>query len=313
MVLNDEPIDLSVLATERRNPASAELDMLETEEILRVINDEDRLVADAVALEIPRIARAVDLIAEALAIGGRLVYIGAGTSGRLGVLDASECPPTFNTPPELVVGLIAGGDHALRHPVEHVEDQPEAGAEALKTIALTSSDLVVGIAASGRTPFVLGAMTYANSLGSATIGICNSPDSALSKVARVTIAPLVGPEVLTGSTRMKAGTAQKLVLNMLTTATMVKLGKTLGNLMVDVQSTNAKLRERAVGIVRDAANVPEPEARAALAAAEGEVKTAIVAATLRISPTEARERLAGAGGVIRVALAAPTAQTEPEP
>lgn len=295
-------IDLTALATEQRNPASAGLDLLDTEGILRVINTEDRLVADAVAREIPRIGEAVELIADALLNGGRLVHIGAGTSGRLGVLDASECPPTFNTPPELVVGLIAGGDHALRHPVEHVEDNPDAGAEALKGIALKRSDVVVGIAASGRTPFVLGATAYANSIGATTIGLCNSPASALSNVVDVIIAPIVGPEVLTGSTRMKAGTAQKLVLNMLTTATMVKLGKTHGNLMVDVQSTNAKLRERAVGIVRDASNIPEPDARAALDVADGEVKTAIVATSLSISPAAARKRLAVAGGVVRAAL-----------
>lgn len=307
MSLNEAAIDLSALGTEQRNPASVGLDLLDTEGMLGVINDEDRLVSEAVAREIPRIAEAVDIIAGALADGGRLVYIGAGTSGRLGVLDASECPPTFNTPPDRVVGLIAGGDHALRHPVEHVEDNPEAGADALQGLALTAGDVVVGIAASGRTPFVLGAIAFANAIGSTTIGLCNSADSALSKLARVTIAPLVGPEVLTGSTRMKAGTAQKLVLNMLSTATMVKLGKTFGNLMVDVQPTNAKLRERAVGIVRDAAEVDDVAARAALTAADGEVKTAIVAASLAISPADARTRLAATGGVVRTAL------TKPEP
>ena len=303
MSMTDQPIDLSTLATERRNPASAGLDLLDTSDILRVINDQDRLVAEAVALEIPRITAAVDAVATAIKAGGRLIYIGAGTSGRLGVLDASECPPTFNTDPGLVVGLIAGGDRALRHPVEHVEDRPEAGASALEDVALAASDIVVGIAASGRTPYVLGAMAYANSIGVTTVGLCNSPDSALSRVVKLCIVPVVGPEVVTGSTRMKAGTAQKLVLNMLTTATMVKLGKTYGNLMVDVQSTNAKLRERAVGIVRDAAEVSDAGARSALDAADGEVKTAIVASKLQIPAVDARQRLAAAGGVIRAALA----------
>ncbi|MDQ3657507.1 MAG: N-acetylmuramic acid 6-phosphate etherase [Chloroflexota bacterium] len=301
--MTDQPIDLSALATERRNPASADLDLLDTSDILRVINEQDRLVAEAVALEIPRITAAVDAIVAAIRAGGRLIYIGAGTSGRLGVLDASECPPTFNTDPGLVVGLIAGGDRALRHPVEHVEDRPEAGANALEDVALAASDVVVGIAASGRTPYVLGAMAYANSVGATTVGLCNSPDSALSRVVKLCIVPVVGPEVVTGSTRMKAGTAQKLVLNMLTTATMVKLGKTYGNLMVDVQSTNAKLRERAVGIVRDAADVSDAAARSALDVAGGEVKTAIVASKLQIPAPDARDRLAAAGGVVRAALA----------
>jgi N-acetylmuramic acid 6-phosphate etherase len=298
----NERIDLSALATEQRNPSSANLDTLDTEDILRVINDEDRLVADAVAQEIPRITAAVDAIVAAIHSGGRLIYIGAGTSGRLGVLDASECPPTFNTDPDLVVGLIAGGDHALRHPIEQVEDRRDEGARALEGVRLTANDIVVGIAASGRTPYVLGAIDYANAVGATTIGLCNSPGSTLSHIAQITIAPLVGPEVVTGSTRMKAGTAQKMVLNMLTTATMVKLGKTYGNLMVDVQSTNAKLRERAVGIVRDAANVSESTARASLAEADGEVKTAIVAARLGVSASDARSRLSGTGGNVRLAL-----------
>ena len=298
----DPSIKLAALATERRNPASAKIDLLDTEAVVRVINAEDQLVASAVEREIPNIAKAVDVITDALIQGGRLIYIGAGTSGRLGVLDASECPPTFNTDPDLVIGLIAGGDHALRHPIEQVEDRPEEGANALMSIGLTENDVVVGIAASGRTPFVLGAMAWANEIGSPTIGLCNSPDSALSRVAGISIAPVVGPEVITGSTRMKAGTAQKLVLNMLTTATMVKLGKTYGNLMVDVQSSNAKLRERAVGIVRDAAEITENTAREVLASAEGDVKTAIVTARLGIPPDEARIRLEQAGGVIRDAL-----------
>lgn len=296
------PIDLAAIATEQRNLASAELDLLDTEGIVRVINDQDRLVAEAVARELPAIAEAVDVISGAITAGGRLIYIGAGTSGRLGVLDASECPPTFNTDPNLVIGLIAGGDRALRHSIEHVEDRPEEGALSLKAVELTSKDVVVGIAASGRTPFVLGAIDYANAVGAPTVGVCNSPSSALADRVSISIAPIVGPEVVTGSTRMKAGTAQKIVLNMLSTATMIKLGKTFGNLMVDVQPTNAKLRERAVGIVRDAAGISNDDARTALEAAGGEVKTAILASIQGVSTDEARTRLDAAAGVLRTAL-----------
>jgi len=295
-------IDLSSLATELRNPASTEIDTLDTVDLVSVINEEDRKVAAAVSEELPNIAAAVDAITSALRDGGRLVYVGAGTSGRLGVLDASECPPTFNTDPDLVIGLIAGGDHALRHPIEHVEDQPESGAKALQDIGLTMRDVVVGIAASGRTPFVLGAIQYARSVGTTTVGLSNSPDSALAAVADLAITPVVGPEVITGSTRMKAGTAQKMVLNMLTTATMVKLGKTYGNLMVDVQPTNAKLRERAVRIVREATGADDSHARDALERAAGDVKSAIVALVLGIDATAARSRLDTANGVVRRAL-----------
>lgn len=300
---NSEPsIDLSKLATEQRNSASDDLDTLDTLGIVTVINYEDQLVAGAVRRELPQVAKAVDAIVDAIRSGGRLIYIGAGTSGRLGVLDASENPPTFNTDPGLVVGLIAGGDHALRHPIEQVEDRPEEGRKALEAVDLSAADVVVGIAASGRTPFVLGAVDYAKSLGCTTIGLCNSPDSELSKRVDIAIAPLVGPEVITGSTRMKAGTAQKMVLNMLTTASMVKLGKTYGNLMVDVQSTNAKLRERAVRIVMEATGTDDPTARQALIDADGEVKTAIIAILLGESSGSARDRLADAGGVVRRAL-----------
>jgi N-acetylmuramic acid 6-phosphate etherase len=296
-------IDLSSLATELRNPASTEIDTLDTVDLVSVINKEDRKVAAAVGEELPNIAAAVDAITSALRDGGRLVYVGAGTSGRLGVLDASECPPTFNTDPNMVIGLIAGGDHALRHPIEHVEDQPESGAKALQDIGLTGDDVVVGIAASGRTPFVLGAIEYARSVGATTIGLSNSPDSAIAAAADMAIAPVVGPEVITGSTRMKAGSAQKMVLNMLTTATMVKLGKTYGNLMVDVQPTNAKLRERAVRIVRESTGADDTAARDALERAAGDVKSAIVALVLGIDATAARVRLDTAHGVVRRALA----------
>lgn len=295
-------IDLSRIATEQRNPRTAEIDKVGTEEMLRIINAEDARVAGAVMENIPAITRAVDGIVDRIRNGGRLIYIGAGTSGRLGVLDASECPPTFNTPPGLVVGLIAGGDHALRHAVEHVEDQPEAGADALRAIDTSARDTVVGIAASGRTPFVLGAIAYANEIGALTVGICNTDGAQLSEAVQIPIPVLTGPEVVTGSTRLKAGTGQKLVLNMLTTGAMIRLGKTYGNLMVDLQPTNQKLRVRAVGIIRDAAGITDEEAAAALERAGGNVKAAIVSSLLGISPEEAQDRLNAANGRIRDAV-----------
>lgn len=291
--------DLSRIATEQRNPNSAEIDRLETIEMLRVINEEDARVAPSVATCLPAIAQAVDGIVERMRRGGRLVYIGAGTSGRLGVLDASECPPTYNTPPELVVGLIAGGDHALRHAVEHVEDDPEAGAAALAEIALTADDTVVGIAASGRTPYVLGAVAYARDIGALTACVCSSPGSALGKSVDIPIEVPSGPEVVTGSTRMKSGTAQKLVLNMLSTGTMIRLGKTYGNLMVDVQPTNAKLRVRAIRIVAEATGLSADEARLALEAADGNVKVAIVSTLTGVSTATAKQQLEQAQGRIR--------------
>lgn len=295
-------IDLSRIGTEQRNPRTMEIDRLETLEMLRVINAEDARVPGAVADVLPNIARAVDAIVARMERGGRLIYIGAGTSGRLGVLDASECPPTFNTPPGLVIGLIAGGDYALRHAVEHVEDQPEAGAGALRDVGLTEADTVVGIAASGRTPFVLGGIAYAQSVGAMTVGICNTAEAKLTEAVEIPIPVVTGPEVITGSTRMKSGTAQKLVCNMLTTGAMIRLGKTYGNLMVDLQPTNAKLRVRAIGIVRDAAGIPQDDAERALQAANGNVKAAIVSSMLGVSPDEAVQLLDGAGGRIRAAL-----------
>jgi len=300
--MTTEEMQLSQLATERRNPDSDKIDLLDTIALVTLMNDEDHQVALAVKRELPSIAKAVDAIADHLRSGGRLIYIGAGTSGRLGVLDASECPPTFNTPPELVVGLIAGGDFALRNAVESVEDQPQAGIEALRSVNVGQSDVVVGIAASGRTPFVLGAVHYANDVGAFTIGLCNSPRSSLSEIVRIAIAPSPGPEIVTGSTRLKAGSAQKMVLNMLSTGAMIKLGKTYGNLMVDVQPTNAKLRKRAIRIVRDAAGVEAHLAEGALLEANGEVKTAIVSLKLGIPVDDARKRVTAARGVIRSAL-----------
>lgn len=293
---------LARLATEQRNPASADIDLLDTEAMLAVINDEDARIAAIVRAEIPAIARAVDAITARIEQGGRLIYIGAGTSGRLGVLDASESPPTFNTDPALVVGLIAGGDHALRHPVESVEDQPAAGAAALDDARVSKGDAVVGIAASGRTPFVLGAMFRAREVGALTIGLSNTKDSLLSAAVDIPIAPIVGAEVLSGSTRMKAGTAQKLVLNMISTGVMVRLGKTYGNLLVDLQPTNAKLCRRAIGIVRQATGSSDEDAERTLSSASGEVKTAIVMAKLGLSKGAARQRLAAHGGRLRPAL-----------
>lgn len=266
---------LEKLLTEQRNPASENIDKLATEEVLRIINAEDQKVAAAVAAEIPNIARAVDGIVERLRAGGRLFYIGAGTSGRLGVLDAAECRPTFNVPAELVQGIIAGGEAALARATEASEDDRTAGVADLTAHGFAAGDALVGIAASGRTPYVLGAIEAARETGALTIGISCTPNSELAGVAAVAITPLVGPEVVTGSTRMKAGTATKLVLNMLSTAAMVRLGHVYGNLMVNVQPTNEKLRERARRIVSEAAGVDPDEAAAWLERAGNHVRTAI--------------------------------------
>lgn len=266
---------LEKLLTEQRNPASENIDKLATEEVLRIINAEDQKVAAAVAAEIPNIARAVDGIVERLRAGGRLFYIGAGTSGRLGVLDAAECRPTFNVPAELVQGIIAGGEAALARATEASEDDRTAGVADLTARGFAAGDALVGIAASGRTPYVLGAIEAARETGALTIGISCTPNSELAGVAAVAITPLVGPEVVTGSTRMKAGTATKLVLNMLSTAAMVRLGHVYGNLMVNVQPANEKLRERARRIVSEAAGVDPDEAAAWLERAGNHVRTAI--------------------------------------
>ena len=293
---------LGRLATEGINPTTADIDCWDALRIVRAMNAEDATVAAAVERELPRIAAAVEQIAERLRRGGRLVYVGAGTSGRLGVLDASECPPTFGTPPEMVVGWIAGGPAALTRAIEGEEDRGEAGRDDLVRLGVVAADAVVGIAASGRTPYVLGAVAHAAALGALTVGIACNPDSALARRVEIMIAPVVGPEVIAGSTRLKAGTAQKMVLNMLSTGAMIRLGKTFGNLMVDVQASNAKLRRRAIGIVRAATGLPEEEAAALLTAADGETKTAIVAALTGLDPTTARQRLAASGGLVRAAL-----------
>ncbi|HZT28682.1 MAG TPA: N-acetylmuramic acid 6-phosphate etherase [Bryobacteraceae bacterium] len=293
---------LEHLITEQVNPASEAIDTLPTEEVLRIINAEDRKVAETVAREIPAIARAVDAIASAFEQGGRLFYIGAGTSGRLGVLDASECPPTFSVDHSLVQGIMAGGEAALAHPTEATEDDPETGVRDLRERGFTARDVLAGIAASGRTPYVLGAIAEANRLGAATIGISCTPDSELARLARFPITPVTGPEVLAGSTRMKAGTATKLVLNMLTTATFIRLGYVFGNLMVNVQPKNSKLVDRARRIIARAAGVSYERAGELLAEAGDSVRTAIVMAKTGADREAAERRLAAAGGRVSQAI-----------
>ena len=290
------------LLTEQSNPASAGIARLSTEDMLRVINAEDQKVAAAVEQQIPAIARAVDAIAAAFEAGGRLFYIGAGTSGRLGVLDASECPPTFSVPPELVQGIMAGGESALSRATEVSEDDPALGARDLAARGFSSGDVLVGIAASGRTPYVLGAIAEARRAGAVTIGISCTPDSELSRAAEIAITPLVGPEVVAGSTRMKSGTAQKLVLNMLSTGVFIRLGYVYGNLMVNVQPKNEKLVDRAQRIVSEAAGISKEDAAKLLSAAGNSVRTAILMAKTGMGREQAERRLAAAGGRVSKAL-----------
>jgi N-acetylmuramic acid 6-phosphate etherase len=289
------------LLTETRHPDTAKIDQLSTLEMLEAINAADRSVADAVHAELPRIAQAVDGIAERMEKGGRLIYTGAGTSGRLAVLDASECPPTFNVDPGLVVGLIAGGDYALRHSIEGAEDDPVQGEEDLKQHHLAAGDTLVGIAASGRTPYVLGGMAYANQLGALTVGLSCVPGSEVERRARIAITPAVGPEVITGSTRLRAGTATKLVLNMLSTGAMIRTGMVYGNLMVNVQPTNEKLKDRAIRIIAAATGVDEDKAATLLTQA-GTVRVAIVMQKLSVSREQAEQRLKAAQGRLRAVL-----------
>ncbi len=290
------------LTTEAVNPASADLDRLSTIDLVRLINAEDATVAAAVAAAAESIAAAVDLVAERLAGGGRLVYVGAGTSGRLGVLDASECPPTFSADPGQVIGLIAGGDHALRHAVEGAEDRREAAVDDLRGISLSAGDVLVGITASGTAGYVTAALDAARDAGAATIALTCNADAPVAAHADLAIAVVVGPEVLAGSTRMKAGTATKLVLNTLTTGAMVRLGKTYGNLMVDLQASNDKLVARSRRILQRLSNLDEARAGELLALCGGELKTAILVARLGIDAGNARQRLAAAGGRLRIAL-----------
>jgi N-acetylmuramic acid 6-phosphate etherase len=293
---------MTVFTTEARNPASERIDTLSALEIVRLMNAEDAKVPEAVGRVADEIARAVEVIADRLSRGGRLIYFGAGTSGRLGVLDATECPPTFSTRPEQVVGLIAGGYSALTRAVEGAEDHPEFAVEDLQQIQLSAADVVVGIATSGRTPYVIGGLEYARKVGAYAIGLACNDGSALSQAADLMLAPIVGPEVISGSTRLKAGTATKLVLNMLTTGAMVLLGKTYGNLMVDLRATNTKLVARSRRIVAMLTDLDEAAAERQLAICQGELKTAIVAARRDVSPEQARQLLLEAGGQLRKAI-----------
>lgn len=292
----------AALATEAVNPASARIDQLDPVALVRLMNAEDARVASAVAAAESAIARGIQIVADRLAAGGRLIYMGAGTSGRLGVLDASECPPTFGTPPGLVIGLIAGGQTALTTAVEGAEDRPEEAIADLDRVAVTAADVVVGIATSGRTPYVLGGLAHARARGCTTIGLACTPEPELAGLADVLLILEVGPEIIAGSTRLKAGTATKMVLNMLTTGAMVRLGKTYGNLMVDLKATNSKLLVRTRRLVTQLAAVSEDEAERLLAACHGELKTAVVSHRRGVAPAEARRLLAAAGGQLRGAL-----------
>ncbi|WP_405925026.1 N-acetylmuramic acid 6-phosphate etherase [Streptomyces sp. NBC_00035] len=296
--------ELETLTTEAFRPELAEIDQLPTVEIARLMNGEDATVPTAVAARLPLIAAAIDDIAERMSRGGRLIYAGAGTAGRLGVLDASECPPTFNTAPSEVVGLIAGGPSAMVTSIEGAEDSKELAARDLTELALTSDDTVVGVSASGRTPYAVGAVEHARAQGALTIGLSCNADSALAAAADHGIEVVVGPELLTGSTRLKAGTAQKLVLNMLSTITMIRLGKTYGNLMVDVRASNEKLRARSRRIVALATGATDEEIEQALAATDGEVKNAILTILGGVDGPTAARLLEESHGHLRAALAA---------
>ncbi|MCL9775208.1 N-acetylmuramic acid 6-phosphate etherase [Vibrio methylphosphonaticus] len=297
---------LTQLVSEGRNPDTMDIDLLSSQDIVQRLNQQDRLVPLAVEQVIPDIARAVDTITHAFKNNGRLIYIGAGTSGRLGVLDASECPPTFGTSPEMVVGIIAGGNDAMFKAKEGAEDDPELGQRDLIKIKLSADDVVVGIAASGRTPYVIGALEYANDIGAATVSLCCNPDSTLATIASIAISPVVGPEALTGSTRLKSGTAQKLVLNMLTTASMIRLGKSYENLMVDVKATNAKLIARAARIVMQATDCTEHIAKQALKDTDHNVKLAILMILTGLNKEDATQQLMEKEGFLRKAVNANT-------
>ncbi|WP_269935383.1 N-acetylmuramic acid 6-phosphate etherase [Serratia liquefaciens] len=295
-------MNLGALVSESRNPATLRLDEMTTLEMVGCFNQEDRKVPEAIEKVLPAIAQAVDLAAAALKAGGRLIYLGAGTSGRLGVLDASECPPTFGVPHGMVIGLIAGGPGALLKAVEGAEDDAALGEADLIALNLTATDMVVGLAASGRTPYVIGALRYARQLGCPTTAISCNPDSPIAHEAQVAISPVVGPEALTGSTRLKSGTAQKLVLNMLSTGAMVKLGKVYQNLMVDVKATNVKLVDRACRIVVEATGAERSQAEAALTQTGFEVKPAILMILAGVDAEEAQLRLKQHDGYLRAAL-----------
>ncbi|MGN0801929.1 MAG: N-acetylmuramic acid 6-phosphate etherase [Candidatus Faecivicinus sp.] len=296
-------VELRKIDTEQRNPLTLQIDTLSTLEMASLINSEDHKCAEAVRAVLPEIARSIDIIYERIHSGGRLFYCGAGTSGRLGVLDAAECPPTYGVDPGLVVGLIAGGAPAVLKAVEGAEDDRALGRKDLQAHSFCRNDALIGIAASGRTPYVLGAMDYARSLGAPVMALTCCHDSEMSRHADITMAPVPGPEVITGSSRMKSGTCQKLVLNMISTCVMIKMGKVYGNLMVDVRATNEKLHHRAVSIVCTAAEVDESTARAALEQCGNSCKTAIVMLLLGLDPQEAARTLSNADGRIAQAIA----------
>lgn len=299
---SDAPTELPV--TEQENPRTRELSRLPTEEVLRLMNEEDARVAEAVARVLPEVGRVVDAVVERLRAGGRLFYVGTGTSGRLGVLDASECPPTFGVPAELVQGIIAGGYDALYRATEASEDDREAGARDTRTRGVSGADALVGIAASGRTPYTIGAVEYARGLGAFTAAVTCAPDSPITRAAEVAIVPVVGPEVVAGSTRLKAGTAQKLVLNMISTATMVRLGYVTGNRMTNMRPSNVKLRARSERILAAETGVDEPAARAALEAAGGDLRVALVMSKTGRGSEESRRALEASGWVVERAVAA---------
>ena len=293
---------LSTLITEQRNPNSMYVDSLSALEIVQLMNEEDKQVPLAIEKCLPQIAQAVECIVAAFQQGGRLVYIGAGTSGRLGVLDASECPPTFGVSPEMVKGIIAGGERALRHPIEGAEDSKAQAVVDLQTIQFSSKDVLVGIAASGRTPYVIGALEYAKSLGSVTVSIASNPNSAMANIVDIAIDTVVGPEVLTGSSRLKSGTAQKLVLNMLTTASMILMGKCYQNLMVDVQASNEKLKARAIRIVMQATDCDKALAEETLKQADQNAKLAIMMILSGLDRAQAEALLEKHQGKLQLAL-----------
>lgn len=295
---------LDKLTTEKRNESTMKLDQLTTKEVLQLMNKEDRTVPDAVEEALPKIEAAVEQVIATFRAGGRLIYTGAGTSGRLGILDAVECPPTFSTPDDMVQGLLAGGMSAFRKAKEGAEDNPELGARELEEIGLSAKDTIIGIAASGRTPYVIGALDYAAAVGAATVSIACNKEAAISKHAKISIEVETGPEILTGSTRLKAGTAQKLVLNMISTASMVGVGKVYKNLMVDVKPTNDKLQERAKRIIMEATGANYDAAEKVFDQADGQVKTAIVMLLLDVTKEEAEEKLRNAEGFVRSAIKA---------
>ncbi|MBG2875403.1 N-acetylmuramic acid 6-phosphate etherase [Proteus alimentorum] len=295
-------IDLSNLVTESRNHNSENIDTLSTLDMLKVINNEDKKVPLAVEKALPEIAQLVDKVAIAFSQGGRLIYCGAGTSGRLGILDASECPPTYGTPHEMVIGLIAGGHKAILQAVENAEDNQELGEQDLRQLKFNQKDVLVGIAASGRTPYVISALNYAKSLGATTGAISCNPESPIAQIADIAITPIVGAEVITGSSRMKAGTAQKLILNMITTGAMIKMGKVFGNLMVDVEATNAKLVERQIRIVMQATECERAVAEEALSQCQRHCKTAILMILAGVGAQQATQMLNENKGFIRKAL-----------